>query len=141
MLPIRAKLQELLQQGAAHPITQKDKSPLAKTVRTCRQLLKVEPALWLFVSVEGVEPTNNASERALRPAVLWRRSSLGTQSQDGSLFVSRLLTVVTSLRLQQRNVLDYLTQACQAKRQGQPAPSLLPVASIPNFENFELPSI
>jgi IS1 family transposase len=138
MLPIRAKLQELLQQGAAHPITQKDKSPLAKTVRTCRQLLKVEPALWLFVSVEGVEPTNNASERALRPAVLWRRSSLGTQSQDGSLFVSRLLTVVTSLRLQQRNVLDYLTQACQAKRQGQPAPSLLPVASIPNFE---LPSI
>ena len=104
-------------------------------------VIKGEPALWLVVSVEGVEPTNNASERALRPAVLWRRSSLGTQSQDGSRFVSRLLTVVTSLRLQQRDVLDYLTQACQAKHQGQPAPSLLPVASIPNFENFELPSI
>ena len=134
VLPIRAKVQELLMQGAEHPITQKDKSPLAKTVRTCRQLLKVEPALWLFVSVEGVEPTNNASERALRPAVLWRRSSLGTQSQAGSCFVSRLLTVVTTLRLQQRNVLDYLTQACQAKRQGQPAPSLLPVPIIPSFE-------
>ncbi len=90
---------------------------------------------------DGIITRADASERALRPAVLWRRSSLGTQSQDGSLFVSRLLTVVTSLRLQQRNVLDYLTQACQAKRQGQPAPSLLPVASIPNFENFELPSI
>jgi transposase len=87
VIPIRAKVQELLQQGAEHPIAQKDKSPLAKTVRTCRQLLKVEPALWLFVSVEGVEPTNNASESALRPAVLWRRSSLGSQSQDGSCFV------------------------------------------------------
>lgn len=134
VISIRTKVQEILTQGAAYPIAPKDKSPLAKTVRTCRQLLKVEPALWLFVSVEGVEPTNNASERALRPAVLWRRSSLGAQTQDGSRFVSRLLTVVTTLRLQQRNVLDYLTQACQAQRQGQPAPSLLPIVIIPNLE-------
>lgn len=47
-------------------------TPFAKTVRTCRQLLKVEPALWLFVDVEGVEPTNNAAERAIRLAVIWR---------------------------------------------------------------------
>jgi len=55
-------------------------------------LLNVEPALWLFVSVEGVEPTNNAAERAIRPAVIWRRTSFGSQTQDGSTFVSRMLT-------------------------------------------------
>jgi transposase len=52
-------------------------------------LLKVEQVLWLFVHVEGIEPTNNAAERALRPAVIWRRTSLGTQSTQGSQFVAR----------------------------------------------------
>jgi transposase len=103
---------------------------LAKTVRTCRKLLKVESALWLFVTAVGVEPTNNAAERALRPAVLWRKS--GAQSEAGSLFVCRMLTVVTTLRLQQRNVLEYLTQACQAKRQGKSPPSLLPSSCSSN---------
>lgn len=63
---------------------------------------------------------------ALRPAVLWRKNSFGAQSATGSLFVSGILTVVTTLRLQQRNVLDYLTQACRAGCQGQSPPSLLP---------------
>ena len=63
---------------------------MAKTVRTCRQLLKVESALWLFVTVEGLEPTNNAAERAIRPAVLWRRTRKGSQSQAGSIFVARM---------------------------------------------------
>ncbi len=63
---------------------------MAKTVRTCRQLLKVEPALWLFLTVEGLEPTNNAAERAIRPAVLWRRTSFGSQSEAGSVFVAML---------------------------------------------------
>lgn len=99
-------------------------------MRTCQQLLKVEPALWLFVTVEGVEPTNNAAEQAIRPAVLWRRCSYGSQSAAGSLFVGRMMTVVTSLRRQKQNVLDYLTAACRAKRQGQMAPSLLPLSSL-----------
>lgn len=101
----------------------------AKTVRTCQQLLKVEPptrlevasrrhagaspALWTFVTADGVEPTNNAAERALRPAVLWRKNSFGSQSEAGSLFVSRMLTVVTTLRAQNRPVLDYLVDACR----------------------------
>jgi hypothetical protein len=89
-------------------------------------LLKVEPALWLFVRVAGIEPTNNAAERALRPAVIGRRTSLGSQSALGSQFVARMLTVMLTLRAQQRNVLEYLTTACEAARQGEPAPSLLP---------------
>lgn len=86
-------------------------------------------ALWLFVTVEGIEPTNNAAEQVIRPAVLWRKCSYGSQSAQGSLFVGRIVTVVTSLRRQQRHVLDYLSEACRAKRQGLPAPSLLPISN------------
>ena len=124
--PIRAAFQVLLQQGAEYAIGSREKTPLAKTVRTCRQLLKAESALWLFVRVEGLEPTNNAAERAIRPAVLWRRVSFGSQSEAGSLFVARMLTVVTSLRSQNRNVLEFMTEAILAARRGTSSPSLLP---------------
>ncbi|MFN6452928.1 MAG: IS66 family transposase [Nostoc sp. EfeVER01] len=124
--PIRNTINSSLQEAANYEIGSKEKTPLAKTVRTCRQILKFEPALWLFVTVEGVEPTNNAAERAIRPAVIWRRTSFGSQTQAGSYFVQRMLTVVTTLKSQRRNVLEFLTQAVSAKRQGQPTPSLLP---------------
>lgn len=123
---IRASVKALLQEAGDYSIGTREKTPLAKTVRTCRQLLKVEPAMWLFVTVEGVEPTNNAAERAIRPAVIWRRTSFGSQSQAGSTFVARMLTVVTTLRSQKRHVLDYMTDAINAARQAQPTPSLLP---------------
>jgi transposase len=124
--PIRHSIHQLLAEAAEYDIAEGEKTPLAKTVGTCHQLLKVETAFWLFVTVEGIEPTNNAAERAIRPAVLWRKCSYGSQSAQGSLFVGRMLTVVTSLRRQRRSVLEYLTQACSANRQGLPAPSLLP---------------
>ena len=92
----------------------------------CAEILKLEPALWTFVHTEGVEPTNNNAERIIRPGVLWRKSSFGTDSPNGSRFVERILTVVSTLRLQGRNVLDYVTEACRAALWGQPAPSLLP---------------
>ena len=85
---------------------------------------------WLFVRVEGIEPTNNAAERAVRPAVIWRRTSFGTQRAASSQFVARMLTVMLTLRSQQRHVLEYLTTACEAARQGRPAPSLLPDLSL-----------
>ncbi len=69
--PIRNSLKSILQETASYEIGSKENTPLAKTVRTCRMLLNVELALWLFVFVEGVEPTNNAAERAIRPAVIW----------------------------------------------------------------------
>ena len=67
------------------------------------------------MDVPGVDPTNNAAERAVRPAVLWRKQSFGTQSERGSEFVERMLTVCGTCKLQGRNVLDYLTQAIEAK--------------------------
>jgi hypothetical protein len=124
--PIRNSIKSSLQEVADYEIGYQEKTPLAKTIRTCRQILKVEPALWLFVTVEGVEPTNNAAERAIRPAVIWRRTSFGSQTQAGSHFVQRMLTVVTTLKSQRRNVLEFMTQAISATRQGQPTPSLLP---------------
>jgi transposase len=130
VVEIRAQVQQWLAAGAAYEVARGDKSVRAKTARTCRELLKVEAALWLFVRVIGIEPTNNAAERALRPAVIWRRTSLGTQSALGSQFVARMLSVTLTLRAQQRNVLEYLTAACEASRQGKPAPSLLPDRSL-----------
>jgi len=100
----------------------------AKTAATCGNLLDLEPALWTFVRKQGVAPTNNDAERALRHGVLWRHTSFGTHSPQGSRFVERMLTVRDTLRQQQRNVLDYLTTACHAALNNQTAPSLLPQA-------------
>lgn len=97
----------------------------AKAEALCRSLLEWEPALWTFVRRDGVEPTNNAAERALRPAVLWRKRSQGSRSDAGCRFVERMLTAVQTLRLQKRPTLDYLVQAVTAHRQGLPAPKLI----------------
>jgi transposase len=90
--PIRREIRCLLQLGTLLRHTQ--------TVRTCRNILQVEPALWTFVDSQGVEPTNNAAERALRRGVLWRKRSFGSQSERGLRFAERMLTVVTTLRQQ-----------------------------------------
>ena len=99
------------------------------TAGLCRALDRLWPALWTFVYEEGVEPTNNAAERALRPAVLWRKGSFGTQSDAGARFVERLLTVTATCRQQGRSTLDYLTAVCTATQAGGAAPSLLPASA------------
>ena len=93
-----------------------------KAAAVCRELTKWWPALWTFARVEGVEPTNNVSERALRPAVLWRKGSFGSDSEAGSQFAERLLTVVACCR----RLLDFLVTASEAALHGTAAPSLLP---------------
>jgi transposase len=97
-----------------------------KTAATCRELLLREAALWTFVRVEGIAPTNNAAERSLRGAVLWRKVSFGTQSERGSRFVASMLTVLMSCQQQGRNTLAYLTTCCQAFYAHRPIPSLVP---------------
>ena len=93
----------------------------------CREILKHEEAMWTFVKKPEVEPTNNAAERALRHAVIWRKLSFGSQSERGSRFVERILSVVSSLRQQKRNVLEWLTNAYQASIEKSAPPSLLPL--------------
>jgi transposase len=123
MKPVQQKVGELLRQGAA--------CAHDKTAGTCRDILKREEAMWTFVRVEGVEPTNNLGERQVRHGVIWRKICFGTQSEAGSRFAERIMTVVSTLKQQKRNVLDYLTEACDAANWGRPAPSLLPTASAP----------
>jgi transposase len=118
MWPVRQEVERLLAAGQTCGVP--------KTEGTCRELFKLRRALWTFVRHEGVEPTNNAAERAIRPGVLWRKGSFGTQSVAGSRFVETMMTVVATLKQQHRNVLDYVTAACEAALCGEPAPSLLP---------------
>jgi transposase len=124
----RTAFQDLLHPLRQHVVARLDEGvscTVGAVAGRCREILDLEPALWTFVQVEGVEPTNNAAERAVRQAVLWRKGSFGTDSPQGSRFVECILTVVTTLRLQKRNVLDYVTAACHAALQGQAPPPLL----------------
>lgn len=92
MVPIRAEIGRLLRR--VHDSYDADPSGM------CREILVLEAALWTFVDVEGVEPLNNAAERAIRPAVIWRKVSFGTDSAHGSLFVERILSARATLRAQ-----------------------------------------
>ena len=118
MAPVRREVERLLLRGA--------QSGNASLVGMCQELYEHRAWLWTFVRQEGVEPTNNAGERALRHAVIWRKLSFGTQSAGGSRFVETMLTVIESCRQQRRNVFDYLTVAVHSHLAHQPAPSLLP---------------
>jgi len=120
LIPLQARVGRLLRRG--------QQNPDGKAAALCRQLGKWWPALWTFGRVEGVEPTNNVAERALRPAVLWRKGSFGSDSEAGSRFAERLLTVVATCRQQVRPLLDLLVAAGEAALQGTAAPSLLPAA-------------
>lgn len=120
MAPVRKEIDALLLRGAF--------SGNARLVGMCDELYDHREWLWTFVDVQGVEPTNNAAERALRHAVIWRKLSFGTQSTGGSRFVERMLTTIETCRLQKRNIFEYLTTAIEAYLAGQPAPSLLPAS-------------
>ena len=118
--PIREEIDGLLLRGVF--------SSSAKLVGMCEPLWKHREWLWTFLDVEGIEPTNNASERALRHAVIWRKLSFGTQSAAGSRFVETSLTAIETCRQQQRSAFDYFTAAVAAHFAGQTPPSLLPRA-------------
>lgn len=117
MRPIRQEIDSLLLRGVF--------SGNPKLVGMCTPLHDHRDWLWTFLDVDGVEPTNNVSERALRPAVIWRKLSFGTQSARGSRFVETILTVVETCHRQSRNSFKYLTAAMQAHFADQPTPSLL----------------
>jgi len=89
-----------------------------------RNLLKAWPALWTFAKHEGVQPTNNHAERALRGAVIYRKLSLGSQSDGGERRIERLLSAHTTCRLQHRSLFAYLADAITAHTRGDPVPLL-----------------
>ena len=99
-----------------------------KAAGMAKKMLSLEDALWTFIREVAVEPTNNYGERTIRHAVMLRKLCFGTDSQDGSRFVERMLTTVATLRLQNRNVLEYVAAAVRAHRSGVEAPSFMPPA-------------
>jgi transposase len=117
LAPARKQLRELLEQGTRGRDLQ--------TARFCTGLLERYDALWTFTRVAGVPATNNTAERALRHAVMWRKTSYGTQTDHGNRAVERLLTIRETCRLQTRRLHSYLTEALIAHQHGQPVPAPL----------------
>jgi transposase len=116
--PIQTQLRQLLE----------DASPKSRRTRSHRRfannLLKVWPALWTFTTIDGVEPTNNPAERALRAPVIHRKLSLGTQSNDGERFAERALSAAATCRLQRRSLFTCLSELITAHTRGDPFPAL-----------------
>src|SRR5207244_9972363 len=118
MRPVRRRILRLLQEGEGLSI--------AKVAGMCREMLKVQAALFTFIDVERVEPANNTAERAIRFAVLMRKGCFGSDGATASRFLERFLTARQTLRTQGRDLYGFLKDACAAALHGTPAPSLLP---------------
>lgn len=116
MTPVQQQVEALLAKASA--------SEIAGLAGSCADILLHKEALWTFVLTDGVEPTNNHAEREVRAFVLWRKRSFGTQSARGNVFAENLMTVAHTARKQNNNVLAFLTECCEAQRDGLPAPSL-----------------
>jgi transposase len=118
MAPIQVELRELLKRAAR-------KSTYTRFHRRfAKNLLKIWPALWTFITVNGVEPTNNAAERALRGPVIYRKLSHGTQSTDGERFIERALSASVTCRLQARSMFAYMRELLTAHARSDPPPAL-----------------
>jgi transposase len=121
MGPLRRKVERLLDQAT--------RCSDAKTRGTAAEIRLLKNALWTFVDHEGIEPTNNAAERKIRPGVLWRKGSFGSNGAGGCRFAERMLTCAATLRQQDRSVIEFMTSCVDAHWRGAPLPSLLPEAT------------
>ena len=116
MQALMGRVEQLLEEGACSE---------GKLSRKCRRIINHRDHLWTFVQDRSVEPTNNSAERIVRQAVLWRKSSFGTQSERGARYVERILTTCATCRLQGRSIIEYLRDACRWHLDCIPAPSLV----------------
>jgi len=110
LIPLQARLGRLLRRGQANPDRE--------AAGLCRELRKWWSALWTCARVEGVDPTNNVAERAVRPAVHCRKRSFAADSAVGSRFAERLLTMVATCRQQGRPLLACLVTVVEAALRG-----------------------
>ena len=118
LAPLQEELRTLLEEAATKAARNRRHRTFAKN------LLKRWPALWTFASVRGVEPTNNHAERGLRGAVIYRKLSLGSQSEEGEVTIARLLSASLTCRLQKRSLFAYLSDVLAARIRGDPIPLL-----------------
>ncbi len=115
---IRTFIEGLLRRG--------QRSKNKKTAGMCRNIHPYSSALWRFLETEGIEPTNNLAEQMIRTLAIWRKTSFGTQSKEGTLYMERIMTTVATCKLQQKNILTYLTDVVKSHINKTDPPSLLP---------------
>ena len=118
-----------MQSGFGELLTQGTLSADLRVRRMCKGIDSLWPALWTYLDVPGVEPTNNVAERAIRPAVLWRKGSFGTQSGSGARFASAMLTVAATCRMHGLDLFAYLAEVCTASMADLAVPQLLPATA------------
>jgi transposase len=119
--PIHDRLMDAIEAG--------ERSHTPELARLCGTVLDIWPTLWNFTDHPGAETTNNRAERALRHAVLWRRTSNGTQTDSGDRFVERILSIRETCRLNQQPLHNYLIDVHAARLAGEPTPTPLPAAA------------
>ena len=112
MKAVRKRIKALLEEG--------EKRGVAK----CGQILKAEPQLWVFTQEEGIEPTNNAAERNIRPAVLWKKNSFGVESERGAQYVEAMLSIRMTARLNGVNPAKFIRELVNTSRLKTPASSI-----------------
>lgn len=118
--PIQRRLRQAVERGSGQ-------QNCSRTRNTCANLLRLWPALWGFLTLAGVEPTNNAAERAIRSLVIKRKISGPTRSRRGEEFIARGFSAAETCRRQGRDLWDYMTRAVRAWLGNSPHPSLMPV--------------
>ena len=104
MEKIRRRIRSLLEKGAEEGVPK------------CGPIRKVEPLLWVFTKVEGVEPTKNEAERAIRPAVLWKKNSFGVESERGAKYVESILSVWATSRRNGTSPVKFLRELLYCSR-------------------------
>ena len=114
-----------MQSGFGELLTQGTLSADLTVRRMCKGIDSLWPAPWTYLDIPGVEPSNNVAERAIRPAVLWRKGSFGTQSGSGARFASAMLTVAATCRMHGLDLFAYLAGVCTASMAGLAVPQLL----------------
>ena len=117
MTPYRRRMLVLLEEGAKRGVCK------------CKTILKLEALLWTFTQVEGIEPTNNAAERAIRPAVLWKKQSFGVESERGARYVEAMLSIWATCRRNGVSTVSFLKDLATASRLNTPLPSIFPLIS------------
>ena len=113
MKAIRERIKVLLEEGKK------------RRVPKCGPILKLEPQLWVFTKEEGIEPTNNAAEQNIRPAVLWKKRSFGVESERGAQYVESMMSIRMTARLNGVSPVKFLEELIKASRSKAPVPSIL----------------
>ena len=118
-----------IQSGFGDLLTQGTLSADLRVRRMCKGIDHLWPALWTYLDVPGVEPTNNVAECAIRPAVLWLKGNSGTQSGTGARFAGGMLTVAATCRMHGLDLFAYLAGVCTASMADLAVPQLLPATA------------